>query len=184
MKLKVEIADMKNYTGIGSRNIDSETYQIMKILAQRLSNLGYVLRSGGANGSDSAFEEGADYKEIYLPWSGFNNNDSDNYNISYKALELASELHPGWKYLSQGARKLMARNCYQVLGYELNSPSEFVVCWTKDGVETHRDRKQSTGGTGQAISLADRNNIRVFNIFNKKSLLELENYISELETRH
>jgi len=168
---------MKFYTGIGSRNIPSEISYKMEKIASKLSELGYTLRSGGADGADTAFENGATLKEIYLPWKGFNNNDSVKYNISYAALELASELHPGWKHLTPGARKLMARNCYQVLGEDLKTPSDFVVCWTPDGCENHADRKQKTGGTGQAISLADQRNIKVYNIFNKNSLNDLENYL-------
>jgi len=44
----------------------------MRRCATRLELLGYTLRSGGANGADTAFEEGCCRKELYLPWPGFN----------------------------------------------------------------------------------------------------------------
>jgi len=171
---------MKYYTGIGSRNISDEISEEMTEIAQILSKNGYTLRSGGAEGSDTAFEKGAgDNKEIYLPWKGFNNNESMLYNISYQALELASEIHKNWKYLTPPVRKLMARNCYQVLGEDLQTPSDFVVCWTKDGCETNDKRTQKTSGTGQAISLADKNNIKVYNMYNEKSKKELNNLLEK-----
>src|SRR3990167_10553936 len=98
----------------------------MTFCAQKLSELGYTLRSGGAPGSDTAFEAGATRREIYLPWKGFNNNTSHLFAISEEAEELASWYHPGWVNLDQAARKLMARNGYQVLGSKLDDPSEFL----------------------------------------------------------
>jgi len=161
---------MNYYTGIGSREIPPEIKNLMKEIATRLRELGYILRSGGADGSDTAFELGAKKrKEIYLPWKGFNNRKSKRFEISNDALELAETLHPGWNYLKSPARKLMARNCYQILGEDLKTKSDFVVCWTKDGCESHSQRSSKTGGTGQAISLASKNKINVFNLFNEKS---------------
>lgn len=54
----------------------------------------------------------------------------------------------------QGARKLQARNSHQVLGLDLETPSEFIVCWTKNG--------KSSGGTGQAIRIALDYGIPIF----------------------
>jgi len=48
----------------------------MTKIAQRMSEKGFVLRSGGAKGADEAFENGAGEKEIYLPWRGFRDNPS------------------------------------------------------------------------------------------------------------
>lgn len=50
----------------------------------------------------------------------------------------------------------MARNSYQILGPDLRTPADFVVCWTPDGSETEDQRTPLTGRTGQAIALADR----------------------------
>lgn len=43
-------------------------------------------------------------------------------------------------------------------------PAAFVVCWTPDACETEAARGRDTGGTGQAIALADRHGIPVFNL--------------------
>ena len=66
--------------------------------------------------------------------------------------------------LKQGGKKLQARNSHQVLGDSLRDPVAFVVCWTTDGAETLKETGRHTGGTGQAIRLADACNIPVFNL--------------------
>lgn len=157
---KLNIDKPKYYAGIGSRETPIEISELMFKAASGLSQINYILRSGGADGADLAFEKGCDYtkgkKEIYIPWKGFNNSDSSLYNISQEAFDLASEIHPAWSRLSFGAKKLHARNCYQILGGDLKTPCDFVICWTKDG--------EPVGGTRTAIILAQKNNISVYNL--------------------
>jgi len=170
------------YAGIGSRQTPNNILKLMTNYAIKLRELNYILRSGGAVGADTAFERGAGKeKEIYLPWKGFNKHTSRYYNITKSAFELASKYHPYWDYLKPSVQKLMARNCYQILGYDLAIPVDFVICWTPDGCETINDRTKNTGGTGIAIALADSYNIRVFNLKNKTSQEELENLLLRLE---
>ena len=60
--------DRHRYAGIGSRNTPENIQAIMTKLATKLESLGWVLRSGGADGADSAFELGVlshQNKEIY-----------------------------------------------------------------------------------------------------------------------
>ena len=74
------------------------------------------------------------------------------FGICPRAFELAKKYHPQWKALSQAGQKLMARNGYQVLGPELDSPAKFIVCWTENG--------ELKGGTSQALRIAkDWNNL-------------------------
>lgn len=159
------------YTGIGSRETPEHILELMTRIATILSEMGYTLRSGGANGADLAFEEGATSKEIYLPWPKFNNSSSDLvYGDNYLSNYIAKDLHPTWHKLTQGPRKLMSRNVNQVIGTDFNSPSEFILCWTPDACEEHTTRTRKTGGTGLAISLASNLGIPVYNLNNKKSL--------------
>lgn len=156
------------YTGIGARKTPDDILHKFCLYGNVLGRLGYVLRSGAADGADTAFEKGCvsvgGPKEIYLPWKDFNDNPSSLHNISYFALELAEDVYgPKWEYLSDGAKKLMARNCYQVLGENLDLSSDFVLCWTPDGCRSESERTRATGGTGQAIALADRYDIPIFN---------------------
>lgn len=159
----------KYYAGIGSRETPSHILQMMTKIAKILDSKGCILRSGGANGADLAFENGSSNKEIYLPWRAFNNNDSPLYHICNESLQLAKTLHPSWSRLNQAGRKLMARNCYQILGSNLNKPVDFVICYTKDG--------KASGGTGQAIRLAKLNNIPVYNLFNNEDFNKLNSIL-------
>ena len=148
------------YTGIGSRNTPPEVLEVMEYLGEELARLGYTLRSGGANGADSAFERGCDKangkKEIFLPWRGFNNNPSTLSFISEKAIECARYYHPNYSNLSESVKKLMARNGYQVLGRDMYTPTNFIVCYTPLGT--------GEGGTGQAIRIAKHSGIPIFDL--------------------
>ncbi len=65
------------YTGIGSRKINKETYDLMFAIGKHMAEQGHFLYSGGADGSDTAFEYGhrsvqpVDNFKIFLPWKGF-----------------------------------------------------------------------------------------------------------------
>ncbi len=149
---------MNYYAGIGSRDTPQEILYLFEKVGMFLANKGFILRSGGAKGSDKAFEIGCDrvsgIKEIYLPWKGFEGSNSNLIVTDNKAFEIAKQFHPYWHNLSQGGQKLQARNSHQVLGKDLNTPSKFIICWTKNG--------SGNGGTGQAIRIAKHNNIPVF----------------------
>lgn len=167
---------MKKYyiTGIGSRetpsNIKLDIFNISKILTEN----NFILRSGGADGADTFFEDAFDFyhgkKEIYIPWLGFNGNHSVLYNTPSKAFDIAKNIHPAWHKLTHGGKKLHARNVLQVLGQDLKTPSDLVVCWTSDG--------KASGGTATAMNLAKKYNIPVFNLFNKDDQVTLDHYLA------
>ncbi len=154
---------MKYYAGIGSRETPIEIKYIIYEIVDILNTKSYVLRSGGAPGADKFFEEKASQKEIFLPWKGFEGNESNLYLINEEAHEIARKYHPAYYKLSHPAKLFMARNSYQVLGYDLKTPSEFIICWTKNGKEV--------GGTSQAIRIAKDKNIPVYNLFNQQEEL-------------
>lgn len=165
----------RRFSGVGSRSTPDHVLQVMRKVAHRLSELGYTLLSGGAGGADEAFEEGCfSKKEIYLPWPGFRHLKGRHCVTlpSAEAFRVAEAVHPAWKRLNDTAQALMARNSHQVLGADLRSPVDFVVCWTPDGCESEATRSRTTGGTGQAIALADRWGIPVVNLAGGKAALE------------
>lgn len=172
------------YTGIGSRQIPPEVWDQMVEIGSYLGRNGAVLRSGAAEGSDTAFEHGCDQvngsKEIFLPWKGFNGHSSELYTPSGEAMKLAKEVHPSTNFssLSQGVQRMHARNVHQVFGPDLIIPTDVVVCYTHDGCESHETRTEKTGGTGQAIELASRMNIPVFNLANEGRLQEFYEFIA------
>lgn len=159
----------KAYAGIGSRDTPIEIQKLMIQMARHLAHKGYTLRSGGAQGADQAFEKGCDLingtKEIYLPWAGFENSKSTLVVKDPKAFEIAEKYHPYWQNLSQGAKKLQARNSHQALGPDLSSPISMLICYTKGG--------KKAGGTGQALRIAEAYNIPIFDCGMYEQDLEL-----------
>lgn len=145
------------YAGIGSRETPTETLQSFRRIAKYMAQQGHTLRTGGARGADNYFELGCDdangKKEIYLPWANFENRKSKLIVENPKAFDIAKQFHPAWDRLSVGAKKLQARNTHQILGWDLETPSDLVICYTKNG--------SGTGGTGQAIRLAKHYGIKI-----------------------
>lgn len=164
---------MKYYTLVGSRATPQYHIGNMWKLGWQFAKKGYTLRSGAADGADKAGEQGCDdaggLKEIFLPWKGFNGSKSEFYTIPLKAFEIAEAIHPAWHQLSEAAKRLHARNCMQVLGMSLDSPSEFLVCWTNKG--------EHVGGTRTAIVFAKQHNIPVFNLYFETAIEDLMAFI-------
>lgn len=160
---------MKAYAGIGAREIpialDLEFIKIGRHLAQ---DKGLVLRSGGAEGADTAFENGCDdgsgQKEIFLPWKGFNHNKSTFIlpdPIPLEIVKIARNIYPRWDSVSEPVRRLHARNVMQILGWDLNDQSAFVVCYT----ERPYNDPAAIGGTMFGIELATQRSIPVYNFY-------------------
>jgi hypothetical protein len=168
------------YAGIGSRETPQPILAKMFEIAVFFANKGRCLRSGGAPGADTAFEQGCDSvkgrKQIFLPWPGFANRvgnarlDCEGFGVfdqvDQAALELAAQTHPNWPACRRGARALHARNGYQVLGPRLNEPVEAVICWTPEA--------SGSGGTGQAIRLAKSRGIRIYDLADPATLEHIE----------
>lgn len=161
------------YTGIGSRETPRDVLQLMRLTAIALRDLGWTLRTGGCDGADKAFEQGAEGPSHsivwYLPWPDFGGvhlgcDDCGLLRATARAYELAPKYHPNWDRLSRGARALIARNVHQVLGHDCASPSKLVICWTPDGAVTKDETSAKTGGTGTAIRAADDHNVPVYNL--------------------
>jgi hypothetical protein len=157
---------MKFYTGVGSRKTPKVILDRMQQIAFKLRHLGYTLRSGGAQGADSAFELGAGLeKKIFYAKDATN-----------AAMEIARKHHPAWERCSHYAKRLHARNAFQVLGLDLRTPSKFLVCWTPDACTGSWVRSIKTGGTGTAISIAEDYGVEVFNLANEEHLRRLSNF--------
>lgn len=172
--------DLKFYTGVGSRQTPIAAINLIKSVSCVLANNGYTLRSGAADGADAAFEFGCDsvqgLKEIWLPWKNFNKHSGIDATmaITEQHEDIASQLHPAWGKLSQGAQKLHTRNVGQVLGKDCETPSLFCLCYTDDGVEHHSKVTYKTGGTGTAIRLASLRRIPVYNLRNADAVTRLK----------
>ena len=146
-----------HYAGIGSRQTPQDILQRMYGIAKLLETKGFILRSGGAVGADTAFEKGV---------KGRGN------KTIYKARDatpeaIASKYHPAWNRCNNYVKQLMGRNMMIVLGKDLKTPVSFIVCWTIDG--------RPIGGTGQALRLANDFKITIYNLGHKLSLDRLTN---------
>lgn len=150
-------------TGIGSRETPKKILTEMKEIGKWCLSNNITVRSGHADGADWAFEEGAQERCIvYLPWQGFNSQlisraKSVVVSSATKYDKITDQFHPNPNALSKYARKLMNRNSCQVLGLNLDKPTNYIVCWTKDG--------NASGGTGQAIRIAQSYRIPILNMY-------------------
>ena len=169
------------YAGIGARTTPIEILKEFEQIGEDLAREGYILRSGHAEGADSAFETGCDKvngcKEIYIPWKNFNGSKSDliiEWNSALnaqRAYEIAREFHPYYDNLKPFVKKLMARNSFQVLGdLKSENPSDFIICYTEGG--------ELKGGTAQAIRIANAYKIPVYNF---GSEIGRQNFYSDKE---
>lgn len=175
---------MNIYTGIGTRNIASREKDIIKDIAKQLSELNYICLSGNATGSDITFQNGSENKcVLMLPWKNFN---SDHYNPKHaldcyivgkeeKGLEAVKKFHPGFKYLKSGAKLLLTRNYYQIVGFDKYPKSEFVICCAD------RDSEGNIkGGTGHTAKIAMHYHVPIINIRDDEWKTQFDELINNL----
>ena len=177
---------------IGSRQLEQkqeyfDDIELCYNVCMRLAQLGVTFTSGlceiGMDGiAQKAYSKAVDLGlakesqfEVYV---------ADQYNIRRSTLprkhlavvrnkdliaeteRIASEVHPAWDKCNELARGMHSRNCHQILGYDLQSPVDAVICWTPDG--------KMVGGTRTALLLAQDAGIPIFNlgIKDKESVLQ------------
>lgn len=141
------------YAGIGSRRTPLEVCQFFTVLAAWLESRGLILRSGGADGADTAFQDGVtdqDCRRIYRPRIA-----------TPEAISMAKSFHPAWEACTEFAKRLHGRNSMIILGQDLKTPAKFVVCWTAN---------ENRGGTSLGLRIARANDIPVFNVHKEKKL--------------
>lgn len=148
------------YCGIGSRITPISILNLMTEIGMYLSSYGWVLRSGGAEGADTAFEQGHDttpgsVKEIYLPAKHYRQHPSELYLEHDSVDDIGAERIGGyvwkkrtdrtceWQSLKPFTKANMVRDVLQVLGKDIKSECDVVICWTQDG--------KASGGTGMAM---------------------------------
>ena len=169
---------MKKYAGISSRETPHNVLAVMSKTAILLANDGYGLRTGACVGADQAFANGAasvmGFITLLLPWGSYekewvkyiSSSGTDLHVIPFSpshhitAAKSVEQYHPTAAKLKSSVVALHARNYMILLDEE--EPVEFVVCWTPNGAVT--------GGTGQAIRIAEDKGIKVYNLGNPKTL--------------
>jgi hypothetical protein len=172
------------YAGLGSRATPEDVLSLMEALAERLAGRRWLLRTGLSPGADQAYYRGAlrsgGEVELYLPWPGFEAGarlDNEGAKVhelaepSAAACELARPFHRSWEALEPRERRLLARDAHEVLGADLDSPAQLLVCWTADasldGEGLYDD------GTGQALRIASAYGVPVLNLARPDHLEQL-----------
>jgi hypothetical protein len=120
-------------------------------------------RSGGAAGADIAFETG--FRSTRGSFAVFRPRPLATMRAEMDLFDrevrpIAGAHMPSIFGMSAGNAGLLARNMNQVLGADLRSPCDFVVCWTP----TLDYRSREAGGTRYACLLAQARGIPIFNI--------------------
>lgn len=163
---------MRQYAGVGSRkDVPQEVLARATKIASELRDAGWTLRSGGAVGMDEAWLQGAKVGALpHKTSDGIVWSISDDVvqavvlrpeHCTQAAYELASRFHPMWNSLSHRTKLLHGRNCMIVLGSDLRTPVERILCWTPGGM--------SIGGTAMALHLALIYNIPVTNLADEEN---------------
>lgn len=153
-----------SYGGIGARDTPEPVLKKMREVAAILGQEGGILRSGGADGADDAFEQGAKSvnapMEIFIHKPTFNGRVADGktyiHDLTDKHFELAEKYHPAWDKCNANARGLMARNSSQNLGRDLKTPSDVMISYSKNGAAVR--------GTGQSIRMSKGEGIPMINM--------------------
>lgn len=110
---------VRAYAGIGSRKTPDNVIHVMEDMGEALAKLGFILKTGNAQGADQAFARGANRVDphliwLYLPWKGYEKEAIVEGNrVLYPSQEDVDEAvkrHPAGENLTYGVRKLMGRN--------------------------------------------------------------------------
>jgi hypothetical protein len=183
-------AHEKAYAGVGSRETPEDVLIEMRQAARELGRQGWRLRSGGAPGADTAFEQGSEgfLQDIYLPWASFNPKTKNpilakKLSTYAQAVEIAKAHHPMGHVPNVWARieSLMARNVMQVLGRNLDSPAKFLLCWGKKSKFDDQGRVIDVdGGTGLAVRLAATYGVTVYNMALPEHRVRIQAFLARL----
>lgn len=163
-------------TFVGSRKAPDFVIKKYAQFAESYARQGCILRSGNAYGFDQVLKGVPESKrEIYLPYDGFGPKISganiyipSQFSNYRQAVAIVRMLHPN-KKLNDIHIKYLARDVYQILGKDLDTPCEKVYCWTEDGADRVSDITSTTGGTAMAIRVAEQYHIPVINL-NKSTI--------------
>lgn len=162
-------------TGVGSRKTPHETLDQARQLAALLVRKGHHIRTGEARGMDQAFRDSVDHvdpscKTVYTArdsrWCATRGKEyiaCPESPLWGHAMAIASSHHPNWEAVKRNHWALMlhSRNPFQVLGEDLNSPSDALIFWAPPiGTEG-----RCQGGTNTAVATALEWDIPVYNLY-------------------
>lgn len=173
---------IKIITIVGSRQTPPEVLDNMRKIAKFCCSKGIIVRSGKAGGADASALKGCEEyylennivaldlltrpPEMYIPWKGFGEDSMTKYfdcvqGSNVGAGLIAESTHPNWEACSQGAKKLHTRNICQILGKDLDTPSDLVLYYCKEV------GGKPTGGTATAVNLGLKVGCKTINMLHE-----------------
>ncbi len=189
------------WTGVGSRETPPDILLMMEFIGKLLTDLGYVMRSGGAEGADTAFYAGCKKSdkfyeatpEVFLSWDGMTAYgkkwyhdpkegylDAHRYDTWQAANAIALETRGSWERCGWGGQQHHTRNVFQVIGTDLASPSNFLICWAQPVGKKGYVR----GGTATAVKLAIQKHIEVFNLYHAEHYNRMVDFLDKHDVEH
>ena len=164
----------KIFAGIGNRDTPLFFADLLTKVGKRLSDDGYFWATGGSGRADEACMNVSVKGFVYPPWDRFNGLRM-RHALPKKAFDKAKEFCDHWDNMTRGPRALHARNMMIITGpyIDVNDAVDLVICYTRDGCDSHASRNKGTGGTGSAISYADSLGIPIVNLFNRNAMEHL-----------
>lgn len=188
-----EGARPRTYAGIGSRETPDEIQDVMTRVARHLATRAFTLQSGGAVGADRAFERGADEQKTifygnarHQGVNGYENVPTGNGHVLIEDGPLAERAaayvryglndNQHWRNIERKpfTRNLMRRNAFQVLGADLRTPVDLVICYAPYDGDPVLDAR---GGTRAAVLLANRLEIPIYNLAAPNAIERLAKYL-------
>jgi len=149
----------------------------------------------GVVGASQKRPDGRVMAEIFLPEPNFrdwlfknvpNHRDSFLYidpseEIYCRSQVIAESVHPNWNAVMAAANKgkdfalkAHSRNPFQILGRDLEKPSDYVILFA----EPVNKGKAVKGGTNTAYCLARERGIRTYNLWHEKNQDKVLDYLS------
>lgn len=200
---EIQTQQYRYWTGVGSRETPESVQELMRAISKLLTDMGWILRSGGAKGADTAFYEGCQQSEvwqvnkpyIYIGWNGMKGGndevpywhdeakgiyDATRFPTWEKAKSIAMGIHPAPEKLKRGGIALHTRNVFQVQGHSLIDLSNFLMCWAIPKGDTGEVK----GGTATAVKLANSLGIRVVNLYKPEAYNEVVKFLTRHEVPH
>jgi ribA/ribD-fused uncharacterized protein len=179
------------YAGVGTRGLSRHEplYRLATMTATRLERLGVGLRSGAADGADSAFQDGVSSPlsmQICRPENEADRQMPAGYYVitgskAREAERMALRLHPAPDVLRRDdqtwARQLHTRNMFQVDGPNLDQPARFLLAIAR----TVDAEGVPEGGTRTAWLRAQEENIPHFNLANERDRKAFLDRLVEME---
>lgn len=171
----------KPYAIAANREAPPEIIKKFSDYAKRLEGLGYTVRVGGdSQGVDQEVENAViEKKELILPWKNFANKESKFTYTTDRAKAVAAQFHPTFEAMKDVVKLFLARNARLIMGDKMVSPALFLICWSEDGIETHRQRSSRSGNIGHSVAIASAAGIQVFNLGNPSAEQRLNMYLEE-----